>query len=192
MILARRLMKTFALGLGAEETYFDNSVTAPFTSILLNYYPPQAPDGEDPESLGAHSDFESAYPPPSRFRILMREIAFTILAQDMLGGLEVLNKNGIYVPATPIYGMFVVNVGDFLQRISNDIFLSTVHRVRNLSSAERYSIPFFFSFNMDVEVPVGVPCMKKAVDSWTDVLSAGLTELCRGRKRTKIRTEKSQ
>lgn len=59
MILARRMMRTFALGLGAEENYFDSSVTAPFTSILLNYYPPQTPDGDDPESLGAHSDFES-------------------------------------------------------------------------------------------------------------------------------------
>lgn len=72
----------------------------------------------------------------------------------MLGGLEVLNKNGIYIPATPMYGTFVVNVGDFLQRISNDVFVSTVHRVRNLTGLERYSIPFFFSFNMDVEVPV--------------------------------------
>ena len=59
MILARRMMKTFALGLGAEENYFDSTVTATYTSILLNYYPPQAPDGDDPESLIAHSDFES-------------------------------------------------------------------------------------------------------------------------------------
>lgn len=59
MILARRMMKIFALGLGAEETYFDSTVTAPYTSILLNYYPPQALDGDDPESLVAHSDFES-------------------------------------------------------------------------------------------------------------------------------------
>jgi hypothetical protein len=39
----------------------------------------------------------------------------------MLGGLEVLNKNGIYIPAKPMHGSFVVNVGDFLGRISNDI-----------------------------------------------------------------------
>ena len=72
----------------------------------------------------------------------------------MIGGLEVLNKNGMYVPARPIRGTFVVNVGDFLQRISNDKFVSTVHRVRNTSGLDRYSIPFFFSFNMDVAVPV--------------------------------------
>lgn len=66
MILVRRMMKTSALGIGAEENYFDSSVTAPFTSILLNYYPPQAPDGEDPESLVAHSDFESTSAPDAR------------------------------------------------------------------------------------------------------------------------------
>ena len=72
----------------------------------------------------------------------------------MVGGLEILNKNGIYIPAPPIRGTFVVNVGDFLQRISNDTFVSTVHRVRNASGVDRYSIPFFFSFNMDADVSV--------------------------------------
>lgn len=155
MILARRMMNTFVLGLGAEENYFDSTVTATYTSILLNYYPPQAPDGDDPESLIAHSDFESMsvsgfYP----IKDSWHSQAFTILNQDILGSLKVLNKNGIYIPAKPMHGTFVVNVGDFLQMISNDIFVSTIHRVRNLSGFERYSIPFFFSFNMDVEISV--------------------------------------
>jgi isopenicillin N synthase-like dioxygenase len=70
----------------------------------------------------------------------------------------VLNLNGFYIPAKPVYGTFVVNVGDFLQRISNDTFVSTVHRVRNTSGRECYSIPFFFSFNMDAEIPVSFQC----------------------------------
>src|ERR1700749_4652260 len=85
----------------------------------------------------------------------------------MVAGLEILNKNGIYIPAKPIRGTFVVNVGDFLQRISNDAFVSTVHRVRNTSGSERYSIPFFFSFNMDVAVPVrnrGEPLQRALAD----------------------------
>jgi len=142
LTLARALMRTFALGLGAEETYFDEMITAPFASIILQHYPPQQPDGKDPMSLRAHSDFET----------------FTILNQDMVGGLEVLNKNAIWVPATPVRGTFVVNVGDFLQRISNDTFVSTIHRVRNLTGELRYSIPFFFSFNMDAEVAVLPSC----------------------------------
>ena len=72
----------------------------------------------------------------------------------MVGGLEVLNKNGLWIRAPPVRGTFVVNVGDFLQRISNDTFVSTIHRVRNLSGQLRSSIPFFFSFNMDAEVAV--------------------------------------
>ncbi|KAJ9610030.1 hypothetical protein H2200_006360 [Cladophialophora chaetospira] len=144
--LSRALLRTFALGLGAGEHYFDPIVTAPFVSIILQHYPPRAPGAEDLDSLGAHSDFET----------------FTILNQDMVGGLEILNKNGIYIPAKPIRGTFVVNVGDFLQRISNDTFVSTVHRVRNTSGSERYSIPFFFSFNMDEAVQVMPACTSEA------------------------------
>ncbi|KAK5025322.1 hypothetical protein LTS07_008173 [Exophiala sideris] len=140
--LSRALLRTFALGLGAEENYFDSIVTAPFISIILQHYATRPIGAEDPDSLGAHSDFET----------------FTILLQDMLGGLEILNKNGVYIPAKPIRGTFVVNVGDFLQRISNDQFVSTVHRVRNTSGLSRYSVPFFFSFNADVEVPVMPAC----------------------------------
>ncbi|KAI1625624.1 hypothetical protein EDD37DRAFT_625178 [Exophiala viscosa] len=140
--LSRALLRTFALGLGAEENYFDSIVTAPFISIILQNYATRPPGAEDPDSLGAHSDFET----------------FTILLQDMLGGLEILNKNGVYVPAKPIRGTFVVNVGDFLQRISNDQFVSTVHRVRNTSGLSRYSVPFFFSFNAGEEVSVVPAC----------------------------------
>ncbi|CZR67290.1 related to isopenicillin N synthetase [Phialocephala subalpina] len=143
--LSRRLMRTFALGLGAEETYFDDIITAPYVSIILQHYPPRAPGAEDLDGLGAHSDFET----------------FTILNQDMVGGLEILNKNGIYVPAKPIRGTFVVNIGDFLQRISNDTFVSTVHRARNTSGLERYSIPFFLSFNVDAEVSVMPACVSE-------------------------------
>ncbi|KAI1342477.1 hypothetical protein F5Y15DRAFT_305384 [Xylariaceae sp. FL0016] len=140
--LSRKMMHSFALGLGTDETYFDEYVTHPFISIILQHYAPIAPGAEDPDSLGAHTDFET----------------FTILAQDQLGGLEVLNKNGKYVPAPYIPGTFVVNIGDFLERISNDSFVSTVHRVRNTSGKERYSIPFFFSFNMEADMGVIPAC----------------------------------
>jgi len=146
LVVARALMRTFALGLGAEETYFDPIITAPFVSIILQHYPTRAEGAEDPDSLGAHCDFET----------------FTILNQDMVGGLEILNKNGMYIPAKPMRGTFVVNVGDFLQRISNDQFVSTVHRVRNTMGVERYSIPFFFSFNMDEAVPVMPSCTSES------------------------------
>ena len=57
--LSRNLLRSFALGLGTEETYFDTYVTAPFVSIILQHYLPTHPGAEDPDSLGAHTDFES-------------------------------------------------------------------------------------------------------------------------------------
>lgn len=57
--LCRKLFRSFALGLGAEETYFDEFVTAPFVSIILHHYMPKNPETKDPDSLGAHTDFES-------------------------------------------------------------------------------------------------------------------------------------
>ena len=57
--LSRKLMHSFALGLGCEETYFDEFVTAPFISIILQHYLPTHPGAVDPDSLGAHTDYES-------------------------------------------------------------------------------------------------------------------------------------
>ena len=74
--------------------------------------------------------------------------------QDDVGGLEVLNANAQWVAAKPVGGAFVVNVGDFLMRLTNNKFLSTVHRVTNTSGKERYSMPWFCSFNLDATVEV--------------------------------------
>lgn len=79
---------------------------------------------------------------------------FTMLLQDNVGGLEVLNANARWIAAKPIPGTFVINVGDFLMRLTNNKFLSTVHRVTNISGQERYSIPWFCSFNLDALVEV--------------------------------------
>jgi isopenicillin N synthase-like dioxygenase len=68
----------------------------------------------------------------------------------------------MYVPVPYIPGTFVVNIGDFLERISNDTFVSTVHRVRNATGKERYSIPFFFSFNMDSDMGVIPNCTSES------------------------------
>ncbi|KAH8653599.1 hypothetical protein BX600DRAFT_515862 [Xylariales sp. PMI_506] len=166
--LARKLMRSFALALGVEENYFDDVVTAPFISILLQHYHPTGEDWEEKDSFGAHTDYET----------------FTILAQDPVGGLEVLNKNGIYVPAPYIPGTFVVNIGDFLERVSNDKFVSTVHRVRNTSGVERYSIPFFFSFNMDANVGVLPNCTSP--ENPAKYQARNLAEYCYNKRRIQI------
>jgi len=78
-----------------------------------------------------------------------------MLFQDDVGGLEVESphQKGVFLPAPPIPGAVVFNIGDFLQRWSNDELKSTLHRVRAPPakagdagiSRERFSIPYFLS-----------------------------------------------
>ena len=79
-----------------------------------------------------------------------------------MGGLQVRNSAGEWVPETPLEGSFVINIGDMLQRWSNDQFRSTVHRVVNREGRERFSIPFFFEPNFDTVVEVLPQCVSAA------------------------------
>ena len=63
------------------------------------------------------------------------------------------------MPAPPVPGTFVMNVGDILARWSNDRFVSTPHRVLNRSGRERYSQPFFFDPSMDRTIEALPTCV---------------------------------
>jgi isopenicillin N synthase-like dioxygenase len=130
LILARKLVRIFALSLDLEEDYFDSRTTYPGADGVFNYYPQTTEEETKNNSvgLGSHTDLQ----------------LFTLLWQDMIGGLQVLNREGQWIKATPIEGTMVVNIGDFMMRLSNDIYKSTVHRVYNRSTMERVSMPFFF------------------------------------------------
>lgn len=153
--LARQLIRTFALALKLPEDYFDELTSHPDAACALNHYP-QLPEGfvrdqknAEIVSVGSHTDLQF----------------FTMLWQDSNGGLQVLNRDQEWLNAKPIEGTIVVNIGDYLMRITNDKvgdlykgirlgfaghftdhlqFISTVHRVKNYSPNERYSMPFFF------------------------------------------------
>jgi isopenicillin N synthase-like dioxygenase len=138
--LARRLAKIFALALDLDENYFDPLTTYPGADLAFNYYPPVPGDiGKVKENetmahdvgLGSHTDLQ----------------CFILLWQDMIGGLLVLNRGGEWIKATPITGKIVVNIGDFLMRMTNDKWQSTVHRVEvNKTSEPRISMPLFFDW----------------------------------------------
>ncbi|KAG8166738.1 hypothetical protein KVR01_002427 [Diaporthe batatas] len=113
--LARRMIRIFALALDLPEGYFDGINEG-------------AADAPVDVGLGAHTDLQS----------------FTFLWQDSVEGLQVLTKEGQWIKVPPIPNTFVVNIGDFLARLSNDRFTSTVHRVYNRAPVDRYSMPFFF------------------------------------------------
>jgi len=79
--------------------------------------------------------------------------AVTLLAQDELGGLEVRNVEGDWIRAAPIAGTFVVNLGDLMQRWTNGLYRSNMHRVRNNSATrDRYSMPFFYGPRPDSRI----------------------------------------
>ncbi|MEQ9607313.1 MAG: 2-oxoglutarate and iron-dependent oxygenase domain-containing protein [Kiloniellaceae bacterium] len=142
--LGGHLLHAFALALDLPETYFDALVTKPLATLRVLHYPPQFGEVDDRQiGIGAHSDYE----------------CFTILAQDEVPALQVLNTAGEWVAANPIPGCFVVNIGDQMARWTNDLFASTVHRAVNRSGRERYSIPFFFGPNYDTVVEALPSCV---------------------------------
>jgi hypothetical protein len=112
---------------------------------VINYYPANtAPKNATIDvGIGAHTDLQ----------------CFTFLWQDSVGGLEVLTKEGQWLKVPPVEDTFVVNIGDFLMRLSNDRFQSTVHRVFNYAPVERYSLPFFFGFNFNETCSVLPSCI---------------------------------
>ncbi|NSY40554.1 isopenicillin N synthase family oxygenase [Leisingera sp. ANG59] len=132
--LAQRLMRAIAVSLELEADFFAPRMQNPITIQRLLHYPPQ--EGRIDESvmgIGAHTDYGS----------------LTILAQDDVGGLQVMNRDGQWVEGPPIAGTFVINIGDLIQRLTNDLYLANLHRVVNASGRERYSIPFFIDADAD-------------------------------------------
>ncbi|KAF3904449.1 hypothetical protein ABW21_db0209859 [Orbilia brochopaga] len=142
--LGKKLFQLFALSLDLDEHHFDDMVSGKGAVMRLLHYPPQRDENIDLNQLGigAHSDYE----------------CFTMLAQDDVPALQVLNAEGEWVAAVPIEGTFVVNVGDSMARWTNDLYLSTIHRAINRSGARRYSVPFFFGVDYDSTIEVLESC----------------------------------
>lgn len=136
LAVGRRLFRGFALALDLPEDFFDDKIDKPMGQLRVVQYPPQ-PEPIDPSHIGvsAHTDYE----------------CFTILAASA-SGLQVRNRGGEWIDAPPIPGAFVINIGDIMERWTNDIFTSTVHRVINRSGGKRHSLPFFFGANHDTVV----------------------------------------
>jgi isopenicillin N synthase-like dioxygenase len=146
--MSRRLLSLMAQVLGQDADLFGPHLTNPVaTQRLLHYWPTE--DFNTQIGVGEHTDYG----------------LLTILKQDSVGGLQVLNaKDSTWVHATPIEGAFVVNLGDMLQRWSGNRFKSTVHRVVNTSNTDRYSVPFFLEPNMDSMIVPGGLCSAPNLD----------------------------
>ena len=124
--VAANLLRAFALALDLEEDYFLGFYAKPLTQVSLLHYPP-APPTEGLYGNRPHLD----------------ETAFTIVLQGEVSGLEVRAQSGRWATVPPVDGSFVINIGDYMARWTNDRYRSTLHRVVNRTGAERYSVPYF-------------------------------------------------
>ena len=88
----------------------------------------------------------------------------TLLLTDENPGLQIFTNDGKWIDAPYKKGALIVNVGDMLERWTNGLFKSTVHRVLSSGKSERYSIPFFYDPNFDTEVK----CLDNCFDDETN------------------------
>jgi isopenicillin N synthase-like dioxygenase len=129
-----QMLRAIALYLNLPEDYFDAKVRHG-NSILrpIHYFPIENPDSVPADAVRAaeHGDIN----------------LITLLMGASADGLQVLRRDGKWIPITALPEQLVVNVGDMLERLTNKKLKSTIHRVvnppRHLMNTPRYSIPFF-------------------------------------------------
>ena len=142
--LGHRVMAGVALSLGLDRTYFADRYTGdPLILFRIFNYPGTAAAGDDEPKwgVGEHTDYG----------------ILTILKQDDTGGLQVKSR-GQWIPAPPVPGAFLCNIGDMLDRMTGGLYRSTPHRVRNVTRRDRLSFPFFFDPNFFAEIrPIVLP-----------------------------------
>jgi isopenicillin N synthase-like dioxygenase len=141
--LGAQLHRAFATDLGLGRDFFGDKFDRPMATLRLLHYPAPSLGSEPRTGAGAHTDYGN----------------LTLLATDDVGGLEVRTRAGQWIEAPVVPGAFIVNIGDCLMRWTNDVYVSTPHRVVNRSGRERYSIAFFFDPNPEALVEAIPSCV---------------------------------
>jgi isopenicillin N synthase-like dioxygenase len=125
------LLQAIALYLHLDEFYFDEHVFEGNSILRAIHYPPITSEPKSSLRAEQHEDIN----------------LITLLVGASSEGLEVMSKNNEWIPVKAGEGEIVVNVGDMLQRLTNDKLKSTTHRVvnppREKWNTSRFSIPFF-------------------------------------------------
>ena len=141
-----RLMEAIARHFGLPRDHYGEAVRDGDSVLRLLHYPPAAA-GATAIRAGAHEDIN----------------VITLLLGAEEAGLEMLDRQGRWLPVTPPPGALAVNVGDMLQRVTGGRMRSTTHRVAPPTAARahaaRYSMPYFLHFRPDFVVDRGPPAV---------------------------------
>lgn len=144
----RELLKAIAIYLGLDENYFEPHVHNGNSILRAIHYPPITSEPKSAIRAEQHEDIN----------------LITLLVGASADGLEILNKQDEWVPVTSLPEQIVVNVGDMLQRLTNNKLKSTTHRVvnppREKWGTSRYSIPFFLHPKADMSLA----CLEGCID----------------------------
>src|SRR5664279_4014094 len=127
----KSLLQAIALYLNLEETYFDDFVEEGNSIVRAIHYPPITSEPKSAIRAEQHEDIN----------------LITLLVGASADGLQILTKKDEWIGVTSLPDQIVVNVGDMLQRLTNNKLKSTTHRVVNPPKERwgnpRFSIPFF-------------------------------------------------
>ena len=142
------VLRALALHIGLDEHYFDHWASNGNSILRPIHYPPITEEPKGAERAGAHGDIN----------------LITLLMGASAGGLQVLRKDGIWIDAIPKADELVINVGDMLERLTNNKLRSTIHKVINPPREEwdkpRYSIPFFMHPRSEMQLD----CLEECID----------------------------
>jgi isopenicillin N synthase-like dioxygenase len=142
--LGRDLHRGFALDLGLEADFFETRLDKPLATMRLLHYPPvRTAPAEGQLGAGVHTDYGNV----------------TLLATDEVGGLMVQDRSGRWLEAPVMTDAFICNIGDCLMRWSNDVYVSTPHKVVSPPGVDRYSVAFFLDPNPDAVVACLPTCV---------------------------------
>lgn len=136
--VARKLLRAWALALGAPETYFDEHFGEPATLLKIVRYPGSR-EAEPVQGVGAHKD---------------SGVLTLLWVEPGRGGLQV-QRGGEWVDAPSVPGAFVVNIGEMLEYATGGYLIATNHRVVSPRYPDdRISVPYFFNPALDARLPL--------------------------------------
>ena len=157
----KHMLRAIALYLGLDEFFFDDKIKNGNSILRPIHYPPITHEPESAVRAAEHEDIN----------------LITLLMGASAEGLEVLNKQGEWIGITALPEQLVVNVGDMLQRLTNNKLKSTTHRVVNPPSEQwanpRFSIPFFLHPRSDMRLDCLESCVTSDYQRHYEPISAG-------------------